>query len=231
MKNILNEKPLQALSGRLLASVQFVTDFDLKNKIVLDIGCGYGWCELNFLERGVKNIKGIEISEKDLETIRSNVHDARLDLSVSSATSLPFDDNYFDTIVSWEVIEHIPKDTEKLMFSEVARVLRPGGSFYLSTPNRSFFSNAFDPAWWLVGHRHYSWRQLERLANAEFLSIQEVKIYGGWWSILCQLNMYISKWIFRSKPLFEIFFAKKENNEYAKNNGFLTIFIKFKKAL
>ena len=54
MKNILDERPSHDLSGRLLASVQFVEDIDLKDRDVLDIGCGYGWCELNFLGRGVK---------------------------------------------------------------------------------------------------------------------------------------------------------------------------------
>lgn len=42
MKNILSEKPNEILHGRLLASVNFVDDNDIKNKEILDIGFGYG---------------------------------------------------------------------------------------------------------------------------------------------------------------------------------------------
>ena len=230
MKNILDEVPGHNLSGRLLASVEFVDDSDLKNKVALDIGCGYGWCELNFLSRGVTKVVGVERSEKDLETIQKNISNDRLELKVSSATNLPFEANSFDTIVSWEVIEHIPQGTEKMMFSEVAKVLRPGGAFYLSTPHRSFFTNALDPAWWLAGHRHYSLKQLDKFAkDTSLLRIEAVKIKGGWWSLFFILNFYISKWVFRRRPIFETFFSEKENLEYMVDNGFANIFIKFRK--
>lgn len=179
MKNILDEKPSDDLSGRLLASMQFVEDIDIKDCTVLDIGCGYGWCELNFLGRGVKKIVGVEISEADLVTIKKNINDARLELRVSSAINLPFESNSFDTVVSWEVIEHIPRESEELMFSEVCRVLRPGGVFYMSTPRQSFWSNVLDPAWWLAGHRHYAQSTLMKYANSSTLVVDNVKVKGG----------------------------------------------------
>jgi 2-polyprenyl-3-methyl-5-hydroxy-6-metoxy-1,4-benzoquinol methylase len=231
MKNILNDKPANNLSGRLMASVNFVEDIDLEDKTVLDIGCGYGWCEINFLERGVRKIVAIEVSEMDLATIQKNINNSKLELRVSSATSLPFEANSFDTIVSWEVIEHIPRGGEKAMFSEVERVLKPGGVFYLSTPHRSLFSNILDPAWWLIGHRHYSLGDFEKFTNIAQLNIDVVKIKGGWWSLLSLLNMYISKWMFRRKPILENFLSKKENIEYIKDNGFTNLFIKFRKPL
>jgi ubiquinone/menaquinone biosynthesis C-methylase UbiE len=229
MKNILDDRPSSDLSGRLLASVRFVDDVDLKDKMVLDIGCGYGWCELNFLERGIRRIVGIEVAEKDLDTIRKSISNDRLELRVSSATSLPFKANSFDTVVSWEVIEHIPSGSEKSMFSEVARVMKPGGVFYLSTPHHSFFTNILDPAWWLAGHRHYSREGLEQLARFSSLNTEAVTIKGGWWSLFFILNMYISKWIFRRKPILETLFTEKTHVEYTDNNGFANIFIKFRK--
>lgn len=165
MKNILDEKPNENLTGRLLASVQFVSDEDVKDKNALNVGCGFGWCELNFLSRGVKQMAGIEISEEDLKTARENVVNERVKFCLGSAIQIPFPDKSFDTVVSWEVIEHIPKNTENRMFTEVARVLRSGGVFYLSTPHASFFSNILDPAWWLIGHRHYSREQLALYAK------------------------------------------------------------------
>lgn len=231
MKNILDEKPSHDLMGRLLASVQFVNDEDVKGKDVLNIGCGFGWCELNFLNRGVQQITGIEITEEDLKTARENVVDEKVKFCIGSAINLPFPDQSFDTVVSWEVIEHIPKGTEKKMFSEVQRVLKKDGIFYLSTPHLSFWATLLDPAWWLIGHRHYSQGRLVSYAKKNGLEMIDVKIKGKWWSSFSILNMYISKWILRRNPLFGAVFSQKEHEEYMADDGFGDIFIKFKKSV
>ena len=172
---------------------------------------------------------GIEVSEKDLDTIRKNIENDKLELQIGSATNLRFDENSFDTIVSWEVIEHIPRGHEKAMLTEVSRVLKPGGVFYLSTPHRSLFANILDPAWWF-GHRHYTKEQLKRYAQGTRLEIESVKIKGGWWSLFFILNMYVSKWILVRKPIMENFFSGKEHVEYMKDEGFANLFIKFRKS-
>lgn len=229
MKNILNVKPSQRLNARLKFSVGLVNDKDVVDKKVLDIGCGYGWFELNVLKRGVKEITGMEISDLDLETARKNIHDKRAKFVVAGAIKLPFPDNYFDTVVSWEVIEHIPKGTEPKMFHEVYRVLKKKGAFYLSTPYSSIPSVVLDPAFWLVGHRHYSKDKLTRLGTHEKFIIKEIQVLGKWWNISNILNMYISKWIFRRKPFLQDFFSKKEQMEYQQKNGFQGIFVKYEK--
>ena len=228
MKNILGEKPIRELKGRLLTSVEFVADADIKEKTVLNIGCGYGWCELNFLDRDVKEITGIEITEEGLETARKNIVSDRTNFQVASAINLPFEDASFDTVVCWEVIEHIPIHTETLMFTEVNRVLKNGGTFYLSTPFNSFFSNILDPAWWLIGHRHYSKQQLIQYGLKHGFEVSDLNVRGGSWVLLSILNMYFSKWILRRKSLFGDFFLKKEDAEYQKA-GFVNIFVKYRK--
>jgi len=228
MKNILNEKPGNKLNGRLKFSVKLVKDEDVKNKQILDIGCGFGWFELNALNRGVKQISGIEISAEDLKTAKT-IKDKRAIFKVGGALELPFNDNYFDTVVAWEVIEHIPKNTEDKMFKEVQRVLKKNGKFYLSTPYSSFFSTITDPAWWLIGHRHYSRDKLVVLSKKRNLKVKEVYIKGRYWNLLEQLNMYFSKWVLRRRPLLENLFKKKENEEYKGRNGFMNIFVKYEK--
>ena len=52
---------------------------------------------------------------------------------------------------------------------------------------------------------------------------------GGWWNLLELLNMYFSKWVLRKPPLFATFLNRKIDDEYKKENGFMNIFIKFKK--
>lgn len=229
MKNIINEKPNYKLSGRLLASMQFVNNEDVKDKCILDVGCGFGWCELNFLSRGMRQMTGMEITEEDLNTARDNVRNKKIQFSVGSAINLPYPELSFDTVVSWEVIEHIPMKSENQMFAEISRVLKPLGIFYLSTPHSSFFSNIMDPAWWLIGHRHYSKDQLTFYAKKNGFEVIDVKIKGKWWTLFSILNMYISKWILRRSPLLGSVFERKDHKEYMSNGGFVNIFIKFKK--
>jgi ubiquinone/menaquinone biosynthesis C-methylase UbiE len=227
MENILAEKPDKILHGRLLASVIFVSDADILDKEILDLGCGYGWCELNFLKRGAKKISATEISKNDLQTIQQNISDQRLTTIVASACNLPFPNNSFDTIVAWEVIEHISPNTELNMFKEVFRVLKPNGNFYLSTPFSSFFTNILDPAWYF-GHRHYTLRKLYSLGLNTNLKVFEFKIVGGWWTLFSILNLYFSKWMLHRKIIFNDFFRNKEDKEFSED-GFANIFIKFKK--
>jgi SAM-dependent methyltransferase len=228
MKNILNEKPSADLSGRLLFTTKFVANNDIQNMEVLNIGCGFGWFELYALKNKVKKITGIEITEEDLKVARENILDKRAFFKIGSAIALPFADGSFDTVVSWEVIEHIPKHTELQMFNEVKRVLRKGGAFYLSTPYRSFFSCIADPAWWLIGHRHYSMKFLVDLAEKNGFAVEIFEVRGKHFVLVNVLNMYFSKWILRREKLFANYFNKKDTSEYFQK-GYSTIFMKMKK--
>ncbi|MFA6537244.1 MAG: class I SAM-dependent methyltransferase [Patescibacteria group bacterium] len=229
MKNIIEEKPTDEKHGRAKYNCFFVDDNDIKEKTVLDIGCGFGWQEVDLLNRGVEKVVGIEVSEKDLVTARKYLQNEKVDFQVASATTLPFEKNRFETVISWEVLEHIPKDTESKMFEEVNRVLKSGGVFYLSTPNRSFFSNIFDPAWWLIGHRHYSVEQIVKLAQESNFLVERIVVNGGWWEIVGINNLYIAKWLFRRRPFFEKFVNQKQDTEYKKQKGFTGLFVKLRK--
>ncbi len=57
----------------------------------------------------------------------------RMPLVRGSAFALPFRDQSFDCVISSQVIEHIPFD--EVLFSEMRRVLMPGGRLILGTPD------------------------------------------------------------------------------------------------
>lgn len=229
MKNIIQETPYAELHGRPLYSTRFVSDQDILEKDILEVGCGFWYFLVHAEKKWAKHITGIEITENNLSTARQCISSDKIRLEVWSAICIPFSDNSFDTVISWEVIEHIPKNTELAMFKEVCRVLKKGGVFYLSTPYHSLFSNLFDPAWWLIGHRHYTKKHLMDFAQNNGFTVEKMVTNGGWWELLDINNLYIAKWIFRRPPFFEAFFNTKRNREYAKENGFTNIFVKFKK--
>jgi ubiquinone/menaquinone biosynthesis C-methylase UbiE len=229
MKNILKEKPIIVLQGRFLEAVKMVSDIDVKNKKVLDIGCGYGWCEVDFLNRGVQKIVGTEITKEDLITAKKHIKNSKAEFVVAGATKLPFPDDSFDTVVSWEVIEHIPKNTEDEMFSEVKRVLKKGGVFYLSTPYKHLISNLLDPAWWLIGHRHYSKEILSDYGKSNGFKLEKSYVKGRFFQVYGWVDLYVWKWVFRRKSPIQEWLNKKIDKEYEADNGYANIFVKYKK--
>jgi SAM-dependent methyltransferase len=52
------------------------------------------------------------------------------------ATDLPFENQSFDAITMFDLLEHVPDD--KKAISEALRVLRPGGFLFISTPNENW---------------------------------------------------------------------------------------------
>lgn len=229
MKNITEQKPSDPLHGRTAFVVQFVKDKDIKNKKILDIGCGYGWFELFARRKGAQQVIGTELSEKDLITAKKYINDPKIKFIEGSAISLPLTDKSVETVVSWEVIEHIPTDTEVTMFQEVHRVLKKGGVFYLSTPHRNIISTFFDPAWWLIGHRHYLRGELENFASQTGFIVEQCTVRGGLWEVLWLLNLYCSKWIFHRTPILAEYFEKKLTDDHTTREGFTNIYFRFVK--
>ena len=230
MKNIIDEKPSQDLKGRLRFTTRFVDDIDIEDKHLLDIGCGFGWFELNLLSRKVAQVTGMELSEIDLQTIKAHITDPKTAFCVGSAINIPFGENVFNTVSAWEVIEHIPKHTEDKMFFEIHRVLKDNGVLYLSTPYKHVVSCLFDPAWYF-GHRHYSLKKLVNIAKRNGFVMEKCIVKGGIWEALSILNMYLSKWLFRREPILRHFFEAKAEEEYQNDRqGIYDVFIKFKKT-
>jgi predicted RNA methylase len=92
LKNILFEKPLpyDFPSGRLKYSCDFVSKADIKGKVVLDIGCGFGWFELFCIHEDVGDIHSIEIDDVSISTARMSVVDPKVHFSIGDALTLPF---------------------------------------------------------------------------------------------------------------------------------------------
>lgn len=228
MRNIVDERPDRNLHGRLAWSREFVAEVDCAGKDVLDIGCGFGWFELLALDREVRTVTGIEPTEDALETVRRHVHDSRATFVTGTAIDLPFANESFDTIVCWEVLEHLPAHTEGRAFAEFARVLRPGGALYLSTPYDAPLTKLTDPAWWLAGHRHYSRGRVAALAADVALDIERLDIRGRHWEIAQILNLYVSKWIFRRRQFFERAMLKRLDREW-RRSGYANVFLRARK--
>ena len=115
------------------ARYNFASKFVL-GKTVIDCACGSGVGTNFFIESGAKQIDAFDLSETAVtEAIRRYGH-ANVSFRVGSALKLPLDNDSSDVYISLETIEHLKED--EFFLAEVKRVLKPGGIFICSTPNR-----------------------------------------------------------------------------------------------
>ncbi|ABD54939.1 class I SAM-dependent methyltransferase [Jannaschia sp. CCS1] len=94
---------------------------------VLDIGSGPGFLAAQIADQSGPDgeVVGIDISEQMVDRATQRSEHSWLSYRCADATELPFEDSYFDVVVSTQVAEYVP-DIAKFC-SEVFRVLKPGG--------------------------------------------------------------------------------------------------------
>jgi SAM-dependent methyltransferase len=226
MRNVIDETPSATQHGGTLYMRSFVPQEDIDGKELLDIGCGFGGFLWHALESGAASVTGVEPSEADLATASRHLAGPRVSLLAANAQNLPFEDSAFDTVTMWEVLEHIPSGTEPDAFSGIARVLRPGGRFFLSTPNASVVARVTDPAWWLTRHRHYAPEDVTRFAESAGLEVERIEVRGGAWQIAYMTNLYISKWLLRRPMLLREPLVRRLDREWFAGPGFTNVFMR-----
>jgi len=105
----------------------------VKGKIVLDVACEAGYGSHFLAIKGAKKVYGVDIDENALKVAKTYYAHPNVEYIKGDVLNLPFPNNFFDVVVSFETIEHI-SDTEEYI-TEIKRVLKPGGVFICSTPN------------------------------------------------------------------------------------------------
>lgn len=124
---------------------------DFQHKRILEIGSGRGGFSnhLAHLTPPPEKIVAADYSEEALAIARSKFLSPLIEWSRQDIMAINYPDNSFDTVISCETIEHVP-DSRKAI-SELYRVLKPGGTLYLTCPN---YFNLFG-IWclyrWLIG--------------------------------------------------------------------------------
>ena len=117
--NVIDASKLSPYWGEHVARYVFALPF-VENKTVLDIACGTGY-GLAFLKRSAKLVTGVDV---DIEAARETKGewDEKTSALLGDGLNLPFDDESFDVVTSFETLEHL---SERSMFlSELKRVLR-----------------------------------------------------------------------------------------------------------
>ncbi len=224
----------ERLTGRHRRSFLFVDPALVEGKDIIDIGCSYGWFEEWAIRNRCGEIIGVDTNASDLSNARAEVPKA--DFLEASALNLPLSDKLFDIAVMWDVLEHLPRRTEEVALQEINRVLKDKGTLFLSTPHRTFWSCMLDPAWMLVGHRHYSVKNLSSITKQSGFELEKIEYGGGFWELLSMILLYLSKWVFGREVPFKGWFESRRYKEYMPDNnrsstGFATVFVRARKVV
>lgn len=210
----------QRLSARHYACASAL---NYTGKKILNIGCGNGSFE--FLVAGrAKEIVGIDIADEDIFVAKKECKDLKnVNFTKANIIHDNFPKNSSDIIVLLDVIEHLPKDSESKTLKKIYKILKLNGQIVISTPLNNL-SRYLDPAWYFR-HRHYTKEQLvELLVDAGF-KIEKIYTRGGFFEMASMFLFYPFKWILNMEIPFKKWFDKKREEEYKKDDGYVTLFV------
>ena len=155
----------------------------------LDFGCGTGvlTAKINAL-RPDYTICGVDISPKAIQTIKKRIPKGTF-RPIHESQHIPFPDKYFDFVLAADVLEHI-YDTNAA-FSEISRVLVPGGTLLISVPYNGRlkmilaillgFEFYFDP---MSPHiRHFSPKTLTTSLRTAGLQVKKIGYFGRFYPL------------------------------------------------
>lgn len=165
-------KNMEDIDGLFTSNYIFASK-NIKDKVVLDNGCGSGYGAAYLAEKGASKVFATDYHKKTIKLCSQVYHKDNLFFRCMDGVDLSFPDNYFDAVTSFEVLEHI-KEYEKYL-KECRRVLKERGSMVLSTPNKEKFSpGSKDPI--IVSHfKEFTYSELVKLLGKYF---KDVEIYG-----------------------------------------------------
>ena len=116
---------------------------NLKNKKVLDVGCGGGILSESMAKLGAE-VTGIDMGEKVIRIAKLHALQSKLDIDYQ-CTSLEAialkQKARFDVITCMEMLEHVPDPS--IIVSLCEKLLKPGGTLFMSTINRNIKAYLF----------------------------------------------------------------------------------------
>lgn len=192
----------------------------IKNRRILDIGCWSGQYEKLAYEFTEKFF-AIDPNPQAISQAKKNL--PKVSFQTARANKLPFSNSSFDVVCLLDVLEHIPKSEIASSLEEIRRVLKKGGRLILSTPNKHILSILFDPAFFILSHRHYSIRDIIDLLNPTNFKITKIRKVGNLFNCIFADLSLAFKYLHLPPPNPK-YFNKSLLYEY-KKNGFMNLLV------
>jgi ubiquinone/menaquinone biosynthesis C-methylase UbiE len=197
---------------------------------VLDIGCGTAHLSNWIREKGYE-VYGLEPSDEMYNYAQMNFPDINIEKGISS--QLPYKDCFFDFVVAFEVLRYLDAAENKKTYSEIYRVLKKDGTFFLTQVNRystdlyffyyhikDFYSNLLHKV------HHYcnftsSAREIQLAGDAGFSTVHITGVLNGSIRLAYKLNKRLGDfWLNLSEKNFS---QRTENTRLANFKAHLLV--------
>lgn len=167
---------------------------------IADIGCWTGGLLSLLVPLAPAELVGVDVSGPWLSVARERIPSATF-VEVSAFTDLPAAlHGHFEIVFFLETLEHLPRGSQLAVVRTLASLLAPGGKLVLSTPAAGLAA-LLDPAWYLVGHRHYRLKTLVDLLASADLDVSDHHYSGNLYTAVDTLLLYFSKHVLH-RPYF-----------------------------
>ena len=107
-------------------------------KRVLDAACGEGYGSAH-LALTAKSVIGVDVSQEAVGHASERYQADNLRFQFADVCDLPFEDNEFECIVSFETLEHL--EDQSGLLKEFRRVLEPDGFLLISSPDKAIYTD------------------------------------------------------------------------------------------
>lgn len=147
---------------------------DLKDKDVLDLGCGYGWHCQYAAQQGARKILGIDTSQKMLEVARQSHAHPRISYQQCSIEAYTYPEQAWDRVIS-NLAFHYMEDLDPI-FASIYQTLREDGVLLFNMEHPVFtagvrqewiYDQKGKPLYWPVDDYFYPGRRQTRFLDQE----------------------------------------------------------------
>ena len=151
---------------------QVARDHAVPNSRVLEVGFGEGYGAAMIADV-IANYEGVEVSKDLIRSAQERYPFPNLNFRLYDGPTLPFADNSFDLVISFQVIEHV-HDVGRYV-RELHRVSKPRSTILVTTPNRLLRLREGERPW---NRYHLVEFSPSQLAGALHVAFPQVEIHG-----------------------------------------------------
>lgn len=109
---------------------------NLNDKVVLDLGCGYGWHCQYVVTCGAKQVLGIDLSEKMIQEAKKRNNDSRIIYEVCGLDTYTYPNDSYDVVISNLVLHYV--ENLKEVYHNVYQTLKKDGVFIFNIEHPVF---------------------------------------------------------------------------------------------
>lgn len=139
MKTLRDEYGFDTLAVRRIV-LDAIRASDQRNPALLDVGAGSGWMAIMAAQSGYE-VVSIDPDEEGLIRAKNRARQVlksdagRIRFLHADASQMPFDDNGFDVVLSFDVVHHFADCVCPAAMDEMIRVCKPGGELLIADLN------------------------------------------------------------------------------------------------